>query len=161
MADLKGSIDRVATTTGFSGEVRVDRDRRTDVAKAYGLAETSAAVVLTPPPPLPRTGRCRTLVRRPSPSRYPRAVRRVVGPDRADGPGGGHGAATQRRAGGVDALRAGLLAAPHRRGGEPDRLRRRVSFRTTHDSGTTSTVLSKTTVGAWAVARHLRELLTP
>jgi hypothetical protein len=36
-----------------------------------------------------------------------------------------------------------------------------VSFRTTHDSGTTSTVLSNTTVGAWAVARQLRELLTP
>jgi CubicO group peptidase (beta-lactamase class C family) len=35
-----------------------------------------------------------------------------------------------------------------------------VSFQTTHDSGTTSTVLSNTTVGAWAVARHLRELLT-
>ncbi len=38
-----------------------------------------------------------------------------------------------------------------------------VSFRSTHDpgAGLTYTVLSNTTLGAWPVARHLSELLTP
>ena len=44
MDDLEGSIDQVATTTGFSGVVRVDRDGRLDVARAYGLAHRCCSV---------------------------------------------------------------------------------------------------------------------
>ena len=38
MVDLEDDVDRVATGTGFSGVVRVDRDGETVCAKAYGLA---------------------------------------------------------------------------------------------------------------------------
>jgi len=38
MADLEGSIDRLAGATGFAGVVRVDRGGRVELAKAYGLA---------------------------------------------------------------------------------------------------------------------------
>ena len=38
MDDLEASVDRVAVATGFSGVVRVDRDGRVELAKAYGLA---------------------------------------------------------------------------------------------------------------------------
>jgi CubicO group peptidase (beta-lactamase class C family) len=38
MADLEGSLDRLAVATGFSGVVRVDRDGQVELARAYGLA---------------------------------------------------------------------------------------------------------------------------
>ena len=38
MADLEGSLDRLAAATGFSGVVRVDRDGQLELARAYGLA---------------------------------------------------------------------------------------------------------------------------
>jgi CubicO group peptidase (beta-lactamase class C family) len=44
MDHLEGSIDRLATTTGFSGVVRVDRDGRVEFAKAYGLAHRGLRV---------------------------------------------------------------------------------------------------------------------
>jgi CubicO group peptidase (beta-lactamase class C family) len=36
--DLEGSVDRIAGATGFSGVVRVDRNGRVELAKAYGSA---------------------------------------------------------------------------------------------------------------------------
>src|SRR3954454_114211 len=44
MDDLEAWIDRVAASTGFSGVVRVDRDGRSAVAKAYGLAHRCCSV---------------------------------------------------------------------------------------------------------------------
>ena len=38
MKDLEGSIDRIASETGFSGVVRVDRGGQVELVKAYGLA---------------------------------------------------------------------------------------------------------------------------
>jgi CubicO group peptidase (beta-lactamase class C family) len=38
VADLEGSLDRLAAATGFSGVVRVDRGGRVELARAYGLA---------------------------------------------------------------------------------------------------------------------------
>jgi CubicO group peptidase (beta-lactamase class C family) len=38
MADLEAAVDQLATETAFSGVVRVDRDGRPELAKAYGLA---------------------------------------------------------------------------------------------------------------------------
>jgi len=38
MADLEGSLDRLAAATGFSGVVRVDRGGQVELARAYGLA---------------------------------------------------------------------------------------------------------------------------
>ena len=38
MSDLEGELDALASETGFSGVVRVDRDDRIELAKAYGLA---------------------------------------------------------------------------------------------------------------------------
>ena len=38
MVDLEDAVDRVATQTGFSGVVRVDRDGEVVFARAYGLA---------------------------------------------------------------------------------------------------------------------------
>ena len=38
MKDLEGSIDRIASETGFSGVVRVDRGGEVELVKAYGLA---------------------------------------------------------------------------------------------------------------------------
>jgi CubicO group peptidase (beta-lactamase class C family) len=42
--DLEDAVDRVATTTGFSGVVRVDRDGEVVCARAYGLAQRGWAV---------------------------------------------------------------------------------------------------------------------
>jgi CubicO group peptidase (beta-lactamase class C family) len=44
MDDLEAWIDRVAASTGFSGVVRVDRDGRSAVARAYGLAHRCCSV---------------------------------------------------------------------------------------------------------------------
>jgi CubicO group peptidase (beta-lactamase class C family) len=44
VAGLEDEIDRVAGTTGFSGVVRVDRDGRTELATAYGLAHRGLRV---------------------------------------------------------------------------------------------------------------------
>src|SRR4051812_30380807 len=38
MDDLEGVVDSIAADTGFSGVVRVDRDDRVELAKAYGMA---------------------------------------------------------------------------------------------------------------------------
>jgi CubicO group peptidase (beta-lactamase class C family) len=42
--DLAGAVDQVAARTGFSGVVRVDRDGRMVLAKAYGLAHRGYSV---------------------------------------------------------------------------------------------------------------------
>ncbi|WP_138734868.1 serine hydrolase domain-containing protein [Modestobacter excelsi] len=47
MADLEGSIDRLAAETGFSGVVRVDRGGRVELAQAYGLAHRGWALPTT------------------------------------------------------------------------------------------------------------------
>ena len=44
MEGLAAAIDEVAVATGFSGVVRVDRQGRTDVARAYGMAHRGYAV---------------------------------------------------------------------------------------------------------------------
>jgi CubicO group peptidase (beta-lactamase class C family) len=44
MDDLESAIDEVASATGFSGVVRVDRAGRLELAKAYGLAHRGHAV---------------------------------------------------------------------------------------------------------------------
>jgi CubicO group peptidase (beta-lactamase class C family) len=44
MDGLQDAIDQVAATTGFSGVVRVDRDGRTELATAYGLAHRGCRV---------------------------------------------------------------------------------------------------------------------
>src|SRR5512133_2438874 len=38
MADLGGELDALASGTGFSGVVRIDRGDRTELTRAYGLA---------------------------------------------------------------------------------------------------------------------------
>ena len=47
MLALEDSIDRIAAATGFSGVVRVDRDGRTEMAKAYGFAHRGLGVANT------------------------------------------------------------------------------------------------------------------
>jgi CubicO group peptidase (beta-lactamase class C family) len=47
MDDLAGSVDRVATTTGFSGVVRVDLGGRVELARAYGLAHRGCHLPIT------------------------------------------------------------------------------------------------------------------
>jgi CubicO group peptidase (beta-lactamase class C family) len=44
MSRLEASVDRLAAETGFSGVVRVDRDDRVELAKAYGLAHRGLQV---------------------------------------------------------------------------------------------------------------------
>jgi CubicO group peptidase (beta-lactamase class C family) len=44
MGRLEGSIDRIASETEFSGVVRVDRDGRVELLKAYGLAHRGFGV---------------------------------------------------------------------------------------------------------------------
>ena len=39
MADLAGELDALASGTGFSGVVRIDRNGRIELAQAYGLAQ--------------------------------------------------------------------------------------------------------------------------
>jgi CubicO group peptidase (beta-lactamase class C family) len=42
--DLEGSVDRIAASSGFSGVVRVDRDGRVQVAKAYGSEHRGCSI---------------------------------------------------------------------------------------------------------------------
>ena len=47
MTDLEGTVDRIATETGFSGVVRVDRGEDVLVARAYGFAHRGFGVANT------------------------------------------------------------------------------------------------------------------
>ncbi|WP_377638911.1 serine hydrolase domain-containing protein [Oryzobacter terrae] len=46
-ADLRGAVDAAASSTGFSGVVRVDRDGVTEVDAAYGLADRRHGIAMT------------------------------------------------------------------------------------------------------------------
>lgn len=46
-ADLRGAVDGAASSTGFSGVVRVDRDGVTEVDAAYGLADRRHGIPMT------------------------------------------------------------------------------------------------------------------
>ena len=71
------------------------------------------------------------------------------------------GAPAQRRAGGVEALRPGLLAprVDRRRDAGGLRRRRLVPHRARPARGVTHTVISNTTDGAWPITRYLEERL--
>ena len=63
---------------------RAAGSRITPARRALQDRWRSPTVLYAPPSPLPRTGRCRTLLRSPSASRYPTAVRSASSSDRTE-----------------------------------------------------------------------------